>query len=97
MDQDRRLHLSHTLTLNLTLTLSLSLCADDGSGPDKIAHIMGPPDRCEHAASIINDLLQSIRAREEGGGVSVCVSVCFSETDCKGLKEELRFVLVFVI
>lgn len=93
MDQDRRLHLSHTLTL----TLSLSLCADDGSGPDKIAHIMGPPDRCEHAASIINDLLQSIRAREEGGGVSVCVSVCFSETDCKGLKEELRFVLVFVI
>ncbi|KTF75405.1 hypothetical protein cypCar_00048173, partial [Cyprinus carpio] len=41
---------------------------DDGSGPDKIAHIVGPPDRCEHAASIINDLLQSIRVREEGGG-----------------------------
>ncbi|XP_028828047.1 far upstream element-binding protein 2 [Denticeps clupeoides] len=41
---------------------------DDGSGPDKIAHIMGPPDCCEHAASIISDLLQSIRAREEGGG-----------------------------
>ncbi|XP_022530214.2 far upstream element-binding protein 2 isoform X2 [Astyanax mexicanus] len=41
---------------------------DDGNGPDKIAHIMGPPDRCEHAASIINDLLQSIRVREEGGG-----------------------------
>ncbi|RXN39588.1 far upstream element-binding 2 isoform X1 [Labeo rohita] len=41
---------------------------DDGTGPDKIAHIMGPPDRCEHAASIINDLLQSIRVREEGGG-----------------------------
>lgn len=46
------------------------LSVDDGSGPDKIAHIMGPPDRCEHAASIINDLLQSIRVREEGGGVS---------------------------
>ncbi|KAG7491432.1 hypothetical protein MATL_G00003480 [Megalops atlanticus] len=41
---------------------------DDGVGPDKIAHIMGPPDRCEHAASIINDLLQSIRVREEGQG-----------------------------
>ncbi|TDH15854.1 hypothetical protein EPR50_G00014000 [Perca flavescens] len=40
---------------------------DDGSGPDKIAHITGPPDQCEHAASIITDLLQSIRAREEGG------------------------------
>uniref|UniRef100_A0A8C7L7A7 KH-type splicing regulatory protein n=1 Tax=Oncorhynchus kisutch TaxID=8019 RepID=A0A8C7L7A7_ONCKI len=40
---------------------------DDGAGPDKIAHIMGPPDRCEHAASIINELLQSIRVREDGG------------------------------
>ncbi|MGH0157162.1 UNVERIFIED_CONTAM: hypothetical protein FKN15_032975 [Acipenser sinensis] len=34
---------------------------DDGTGPDKVAHIMGPPERCEHAASIINELLQSIR------------------------------------
>uniref|UniRef100_A0A672GSJ7 KH-type splicing regulatory protein n=1 Tax=Salarias fasciatus TaxID=181472 RepID=A0A672GSJ7_SALFA len=34
---------------------------DDGTGPDKIAHISGPPDRCEHAAQIISDLLQSIR------------------------------------
>ncbi|KAM9792642.1 far upstream element-binding protein 2 [Neosynchiropus ocellatus] len=40
---------------------------DDGTGPDKIAHISGPPDQCQHAASIITDLLQSIRAREEGG------------------------------
>lgn len=37
------------------------LAADDGTGPEKIAHIMGPPDRCEHAARIINDLLQSLR------------------------------------
>lgn len=43
------------------------LSVDDGSGPEKIAHIVGPPDRCEHAASIINELLQSIRVREEGG------------------------------
>ncbi|XP_017272322.1 far upstream element-binding protein 2 isoform X2 [Kryptolebias marmoratus] len=40
---------------------------DDGTSPEKIAHIMGPPDQCQHAASIITDLLQSIRAREEGG------------------------------
>ncbi|XP_010872771.1 far upstream element-binding protein 2 isoform X1 [Esox lucius] len=40
---------------------------DDGTGPDKIAHIMGPPDRCDHAAQIIQELLQSIRVREEGG------------------------------
>uniref|UniRef100_A0A8C7XAX0 KH-type splicing regulatory protein n=1 Tax=Oryzias sinensis TaxID=183150 RepID=A0A8C7XAX0_9TELE len=35
---------------------------DDGTAPEKIAHIMGPPDQCQHAVSIINDLLQSIRA-----------------------------------
>ncbi|XP_029996059.1 far upstream element-binding protein 2-like isoform X3 [Sphaeramia orbicularis] len=41
---------------------------DDGTGPDKIAHISGPPDHCEHASQIISDLLQSIRVREEGQG-----------------------------
>ncbi|KAK6312267.1 hypothetical protein J4Q44_G00179310 [Coregonus suidteri] len=40
---------------------------DDGTGPDKMAHIMGPPDCCDHAAQIIQELLQSIRVREEGG------------------------------
>lgn len=47
---------------------------DDGTGPDKIAHISGPPERCEHAAQIINDLLQSIRVREEGQGVRITLS-----------------------
>ena len=52
--------------------LNAFLLLDDGSSPDKIAHVMGPPDRCEHAAAIINELLQSIRVRdEEGQGVSV--------------------------
>lgn len=37
---------------------------DDGTGPDKIAHIMGPPDRCDHAARIIGDLLQSLRVSD---------------------------------
>ncbi|XP_069086539.1 far upstream element-binding protein 2 isoform X3 [Pleurodeles waltl] len=39
---------------------------DDGTGPEKIAHIMGPPDRCDHAARIINDLLQSLRTGPPG-------------------------------
>ncbi|XP_012808978.1 far upstream element-binding protein 2 isoform X3 [Xenopus tropicalis] len=39
---------------------------DDGTGPDKIAHIMGPPDRCEHAARIISDLLQSLKTGPPG-------------------------------
>uniref|UniRef100_A0A3Q3EHP8 KH-type splicing regulatory protein n=1 Tax=Labrus bergylta TaxID=56723 RepID=A0A3Q3EHP8_9LABR len=41
---------------------------DDGTGPDKIAHIMGPPDQCQHAASIITDLLNSIRGPPGSGG-----------------------------
>ncbi|CAN8175426.1 unnamed protein product [Coccothraustes coccothraustes] len=40
---------------------------DDGTGPEKIAHIMGPPERCEHAARIINELLQSLRVIWGGG------------------------------
>lgn len=63
-------------SLPINLPFLLSSCTDDGTGPDKIAHIMGPPDQCQHAASIITDLLQSIRAREEGGqGVG---------TECRG-------------
>ncbi|XP_031426642.1 far upstream element-binding protein 2 isoform X1 [Clupea harengus] len=41
---------------------------DDGAGLDKVAHIMGPPECCDHAASIINDLVQSVRVRDEGHG-----------------------------
>ncbi|KAL4826154.1 hypothetical protein H8958_019771 [Nasalis larvatus] len=39
---------------------------DDGTGPEKIAHIMGSPDRCKHAARIINDLFQSLRSGPPG-------------------------------
>lgn len=48
------------------LSLLWVLASDDGTGPEKIAHIMGPPDRCEHAARIINDLLQSLRVGGTG-------------------------------
>ncbi|XP_050948424.1 far upstream element-binding protein 1 isoform X1 [Labeo rohita] len=37
---------------------------DDGSTPERIAQIMGPPDRAQHAADIISDLLRSV---ESGG------------------------------
>lgn len=42
-----------------------------------MALIMGPTDRCQHAASIITDLLQSVRAREEGGQVSMSLPSVF--------------------
>lgn len=35
---------------------------DDGSSPDRIAQIMGPPDQAQHAAEIISDLLRSVQA-----------------------------------
>lgn len=60
-----------SLTINDTVEENVPVPpTDDGTGPEKMALIMGPPDRCEHAASIITDLLQSVRAREEGGQVS---------------------------
>lgn len=52
--------------LSLKLFSLLPGASDDGTGPEKIAHIMGPPDRCEHAARIINDLLQSLRVGGPG-------------------------------
>ncbi|XP_061151938.1 far upstream element-binding protein 1 isoform X2 [Syngnathus typhle] len=35
---------------------------DDGSAPDRIAQIMGPPEQAQHAAEIISDLLRSVQA-----------------------------------
>ncbi|XP_066537034.1 far upstream element-binding protein 1 isoform X2 [Hoplias malabaricus] len=35
---------------------------DDGSTPERIAQIIGPPDRAQHAADIISDLLRSVQA-----------------------------------
>ncbi|XP_073710128.1 far upstream element-binding protein 1 isoform X3 [Misgurnus anguillicaudatus] len=37
---------------------------DDGTTPERIAQIMGPPDRAQHAADIITDLLRSV---QQGG------------------------------
>ncbi|XP_030062385.1 far upstream element-binding protein 1 isoform X1 [Microcaecilia unicolor] len=41
---------------------------DDGSTPDRIAQVTGPPDRCQHAAEIITDLLRSVQAGNSGPG-----------------------------
>ncbi|XP_075038063.1 far upstream element-binding protein 1 isoform X4 [Mixophyes fleayi] len=40
---------------------------DDGSTPERIAQITGPPDRCQHAAEIITDLLRSVQSGNAGG------------------------------
>lgn len=40
----------------------LPVCPDDGTTPERIAQIMGPPDQAQHAAEIISDLLRSVQA-----------------------------------
>ncbi|KAJ8279368.1 hypothetical protein COCON_G00064340 [Conger conger] len=35
---------------------------DDGSTPERMAQIMGPPDRSQHAADIIADILRSVQS-----------------------------------
>ncbi|XP_053549305.1 far upstream element-binding protein 1 isoform X2 [Bombina bombina] len=41
---------------------------DDGSSPDRIAQISGPPDNCQHGAEIITDLLRSVQSGNSGPG-----------------------------
>lgn len=52
---------SGDLCFQLKLGFSLShllLCpADDGISPERAAQVMGPPDRCQHAAHVINELI----------------------------------------
>lgn len=42
----------------LFLTPSLLSCStDDGISPERAAQVMGPPDRCQHAAHVISELI----------------------------------------
>eukprot|EP00063_Salmo_salar_P068327 XP_014043162.1 PREDICTED: far upstream element-binding protein 1 isoform X1 [Salmo salar] len=40
---------------------------DDGTTPERIAQIIGPPDQSQHAAEIITDLLRSVQQGGPGG------------------------------
>uniref|UniRef100_A0A673IB58 Far upstream element-binding protein 3-like n=1 Tax=Sinocyclocheilus rhinocerous TaxID=307959 RepID=A0A673IB58_9TELE len=50
---------------NLWICVSVS---DDGISPDRIAQVMGQPDRCQHAVHLINDLVQTAQERDGFGG-----------------------------
>uniref|UniRef100_A0A8C1PIE8 Far upstream element (FUSE) binding protein 3 n=1 Tax=Cyprinus carpio TaxID=7962 RepID=A0A8C1PIE8_CYPCA len=45
-----------------------SECVYDGMSPDRIAQVMGQPDRCQHAVHLINDLVQTAQERDGFGG-----------------------------
>lgn len=49
------------LIIVLSQFLVFFFFVDDGTTPDRIAQITGPPDRCQHAAEIITDLLRSVQ------------------------------------
>ncbi|KAM9392644.1 far upstream element-binding protein 3-like isoform 2-T2 [Pholidichthys leucotaenia] len=41
--------------------------ADDGISPERVAMVMGQPDRCQHAVHLINDLVQTAQERDGFG------------------------------
>uniref|UniRef100_A0A667XQ88 K Homology domain-containing protein n=1 Tax=Myripristis murdjan TaxID=586833 RepID=A0A667XQ88_9TELE len=41
--------------------------ADDGISPERVAMVMGQPDRCQHALHLINDLIQTAQERDGFG------------------------------
>ncbi|XP_029507816.1 far upstream element-binding protein 3-like isoform X7 [Oncorhynchus nerka] len=41
---------------------------DDGISPDRIAQVMGQPDRCQHAVHLINELVHTAQDRDGFGG-----------------------------
>ncbi|XP_029507801.1 far upstream element-binding protein 3-like isoform X5 [Oncorhynchus nerka] len=42
--------------------------SDDGISPDRIAQVMGQPDRCQHAVHLINELVHTAQDRDGFGG-----------------------------
>ncbi|XP_021458088.1 far upstream element-binding protein 3 isoform X6 [Oncorhynchus mykiss] len=43
--------------------------SDDGISPDRIAQVMGQPDRCQHAVHLINELVHTAQDRDGFGGL----------------------------
>nr|KAF6484557.1 far upstream element binding protein 3 [Rousettus aegyptiacus] len=44
---------------------------DDGISPERAAQVMGPPDRCQHAAHVINELILTAQERDGFAGLAV--------------------------
>ncbi|XP_077456685.1 far upstream element-binding protein 3-like [Stigmatopora argus] len=43
--------------------------ADDGISPERVAMVMGQPERCQHALHLVNDLIQTAQERDGFGSV----------------------------
>ncbi|KAM4697040.1 far upstream element-binding protein 3 [Rhinophrynus dorsalis] len=44
---------------------------DDGISPERVAQVMGLPDRCQHAAHIINELILTAQERDGFGSLAL--------------------------
>ncbi|XP_069841888.1 far upstream element-binding protein 3 isoform X1 [Dendropsophus ebraccatus] len=44
---------------------------DDGISPERVAQVMGLPDRCQHAAHIINELILTAQERDGFGSLAM--------------------------
>ncbi|XP_049629979.1 far upstream element-binding protein 3 isoform X2 [Suncus etruscus] len=44
---------------------------DDGISPERAAQVMGTPDRCQHAAHVISELILTAQERDGFGGLAV--------------------------
>ncbi|XP_054992045.1 far upstream element-binding protein 3 isoform X2 [Sorex araneus] len=44
---------------------------DDGISPERAAQVMGPPDRCQHAAHVISELILTAQERDGFGSLAV--------------------------
>ncbi|KAG8447609.1 hypothetical protein GDO86_014932 [Hymenochirus boettgeri] len=44
---------------------------DDGISPERVAQVMGLPERCQHAAHIINELILTAQERDGFGGLTL--------------------------
>ncbi|NIG60586.1 far upstream element-binding protein 3 [Pontoporia blainvillei] len=44
---------------------------DDGISPERAAQVMGPPERCQHVAHVINELILTAQERDGFGGLAV--------------------------
>uniref|UniRef100_A0A5F8GW52 Far upstream element binding protein 3 n=1 Tax=Monodelphis domestica TaxID=13616 RepID=A0A5F8GW52_MONDO len=44
---------------------------DDGISPERVAQVMGLPERCQHAAHVISDLILTAQERDGFGSLSV--------------------------
>ncbi len=71
--------------------------SDDGISPDRIAQVMGQPERCQHAVHLINELVNTAQVRlEHRLSLMIMMQDCVMESENAEKREfSNRTVLLF--